>query len=119
MRLLVTAPLTLDPQVLVEQIKQFTPAPPSHLVMTDGVLATYGKAILPLVKEGEVTSLPLDSVDFGICAVPIRQIEMIHLSNALLVLKSKVSPTSEPQVHIDSLLDLAHKYDLLVRVVDI
>lgn len=117
MKLLVTAPLTLEPQVVVDQIKKISPSI-GHLIMTEEFARVYGSTISPLVPDKCLKNFPLDSSDFGESAIPVRQIEMIQEAEALLVIRSTIEPEKEPHVHINSLITLAHKYDLLVQEVE-
>lgn len=118
MRLLVTAPLTLNPGVLSAQIKGISPAAES-LLMTQELWHAYSSEILPLVPTDHVKVFPLEARDFGDCALPVRQFEMIEQSEALLIIRSKSAPITEPHVHIRGLAELAHRNEMLVNIIDV
>jgi hypothetical protein len=122
MRLLVTAPLNLDPKVIAEKIKEFMP-PAQHLIMTEEFQKVYGIELLPLVAPGNCHALPLELRDFDSRAISIRQIEMIHLSTAILVISPTVSQDRfappEPNVNLPGLINLASKNHLHAQVIEV
>jgi len=125
MRLLITAPLTLDPTQIVEGIKT-SGFNPEELVATEEFCRAYHKILTcdhPDFIKAKCLSVSLDSADFGDMAIKIRHIELIEKSEAVLVITRK-SPDncpleSEPNIRLNAIASLASKNHMPLKVIEL
>lgn len=117
MKLLMTGPLTLGKDHLLQSLKEYPEL--SQVNVTAEFFEAHKDALSSLPVE--VVCFPLEVSDFGICAVPVRQIEMVQQSTALLVLTpgtvDQQTQVFEPNVNLKGLLDLSIKNHLISKII--
>jgi len=122
MRLFVTAPLTLEPKLLLAKIQEAAPAL-QHLIMTEEFCRAYGNELRQLVKPENFHCFPLETSEFGECAAQVRLIEMTHLCNSVMVLRPRMPENSplqpEPHINMSGLAKMVEKNYLNPLVIEV